>query len=231
MSNGDGITNRPGPASAAEPSMEEILASIRRILSEEEAAGTTRPEDEEELLLDASMRVPGQDLPPAASATEPPEPERYFMPPPPAPTEHFVAEPTLETTESPTGAPHVAQEETIEVEPSFTFQIPPAPDFVTLAEPTLEKEKEYNMEEHVQSPEGLVGDQAVSDISNSIGALVRSVSAERSATISRPGVTIEDIVREEVKPVLKAWLDTHLPSLVERMVRAELNRVIDRAQG
>ena len=36
MSDGDGISNRPGPASAAEPSMEEILASIRRILSEEE---------------------------------------------------------------------------------------------------------------------------------------------------------------------------------------------------
>ncbi len=87
------------------------------------------------------------------------------------------------------------------------------------------------MEEQVQSPEGLVGEQAVSDIANSVGALVRSVSAERSASIGRPGITIEDIVREEVKPVLKAWLDTHLPSLVERVVRAEINRVMDRAQG
>ena len=87
------------------------------------------------------------------------------------------------------------------------------------------------MEEQVQAPDGLVDDEAVSEISNSIGALVRSVSAERSASVGRPGITIEDIVREEVKPVLKAWLDTHLPSLVERMVRAEINRVMDRAQG
>ena len=57
---------------------------------------------------------------------------------------------------------------------------------------------------------------------------MRSVSAERAVQIGRPGVTIEDLVREEVKPVLKAWLDFHLPSLVERVVRAEIGRVIDR---
>ena len=34
-----------------------------------------------------------------------------------------------------------------------------------------------------------------------------------------------------VKPVLKAWLDTHLPPLVERIVRAEIERVIDRTQA
>ena len=38
-------------------------------------------------------------------------------------------------------------------------------------------------------------------------------------------------MREEIKPVLKAWLDTHLPTLVERIVRAEIGRVIDRSQA
>ncbi len=89
-------------------------------------------------------------------------------------------------------------------------------------------EKENYMEDQVQSPQGLVGDKLASEIATTVGSLVRSVSAERSVQIGRPGVTIEDLVREEVKPVLKAWLDSHLPSLVERVVRAEIGRVIDR---
>ncbi|MDE1896466.1 MAG: DUF2497 domain-containing protein [Rhodospirillales bacterium] len=233
MSEGDGISNRSGPASAAEPSMEEILASIRRILSEEEASGAIMPEDEEEVFLDASMRVPVQELHVAASATEPPppEPESYFTPSSPAPVERFTTEPSLETAEPVMDPEPTAQAESVAVEPMIDLPAPAEPDLVHVAEQPIEEEKEHYMEEQVQAPEGLVDEQAVSDISNSIGALVRSVSAERSSSVGRPGITIEDIVREEVKPVLKAWLDTHLPTLVERVVRAEINRVMDRAQG
>ena len=37
--------------------------------------------------------------------------------------------------------------------------------------------------------------------------------------------TLEDLVREMLKPMLKAWLDDNLPNLVERLVRAEIERV------
>ena len=37
--------------------------------------------------------------------------------------------------------------------------------------------------------------------------------------------TIEDLVREMLKPMLKAWLDDNLPNMVERLVRAEIERV------
>ena len=37
--------------------------------------------------------------------------------------------------------------------------------------------------------------------------------------------TLEDVVRETLRPMLKSWLDEHLPSLVERMVEAEIERV------
>ncbi len=246
MSDGDGISNRPGPASAAEPSMEEILASIRRILSEEEGAATLAPEEEDELLLDTSMRVPVQDLP--ATATEPPalEPELSHGVQDHVAPVHFATGSTLENPQLP---PEPEQHFVFEAFPPA--EEPPAPVFTPIPEPEPvlnawaaeplraepvsqpqpEQEKEYTMDEQVQGPEGLVGEQAFSEISNSVGALVRSVSAERSASIGRMGITIEDIVREEVKPVLKAWLDTHLPTLVERVVRAEINRVMDRAQG
>lgn len=40
--------------------------------------------------------------------------------------------------------------------------------------------------------------------------------------------TIEDIVRELLRPMLKSWLDENLPGMVERMVRAEIERIARR---
>jgi cell pole-organizing protein PopZ len=37
--------------------------------------------------------------------------------------------------------------------------------------------------------------------------------------------TLEDLVREMLRPMLKTWLDDNLPGLVERLVRAEIERV------
>ena len=37
--------------------------------------------------------------------------------------------------------------------------------------------------------------------------------------------TLEDLVTEMMRPMLKAWLDDNLPGLVERVVRAEIERV------
>ncbi len=43
------------------------------------------------------------------------------------------------------------------------------------------------------------------------------------------GPTIEDIVRQELRLLLKQWLDSNLPPLVERLVRVEIERVVGRA--
>ena len=37
--------------------------------------------------------------------------------------------------------------------------------------------------------------------------------------------TLEDLVREMLRPMLKTWLDENLPGIVERLVRAEIERV------
>jgi hypothetical protein len=37
--------------------------------------------------------------------------------------------------------------------------------------------------------------------------------------------TLEDLVKEMLRPMLKSWLDDNLPGLVERLVRAEIDRV------
>ena len=37
--------------------------------------------------------------------------------------------------------------------------------------------------------------------------------------------TLEDLVREMLRPMLKGWLDDNLPGMVERIVKAEIERV------
>ena len=43
--------------------------------------------------------------------------------------------------------------------------------------------------------------------------------------IAHSARTIEDLVQDMLQPMLKNWLDDNLPSLVERLVRAEIERV------
>ena len=155
----DGTT--PGGA-AGDPSMEDILASIRRILSEDEAPAAApnpaegRPPGDDVLVLDPAMMVP----------------------------EHVAPEP-----------PH---------EPDR----PPA----TVPRPTSD----------------LVAPEAAAAATSSVEGLIRTLT-ERTTRVRSSGPTIEDLVREELRPLLKAWLDANLPPLVERLVRAEIERVVGRA--
>ena len=41
----------------------------------------------------------------------------------------------------------------------------------------------------------------------------------------RNGLSLEELMRDEMRPVIKEWLDRHLPPLVERLVQAELERL------
>lgn len=78
-------------------------------------------------------------------------------------------------------------------------------------------------------PTSLIDNQVSAAAASAIGAMVRSISAEKSVAVSRGGATIEDMVREEIRPLLKAWLDTNLQSLVERVVRTEIEKVVNRS--
>ena len=54
-------------------------------------------------------------------------------------------------------------------------------------------------------------------------ALARLVGTLRIS--ETPGQTLEGLVRELLKPMLKEWLDRNLPSIVEARVEAELDRI------
>ena len=63
----------------------------------------------------------------------------------------------------------------------------------------------------------------------SVGQLMRSLNAERQMPVYRGGPTLEDMALETMRPMLKSWLDQNLPAMVERLVRAEIDRVTARA--
>jgi cell pole-organizing protein PopZ len=159
-------------AGEADPSMDDILASIRRILSEDEAsdAAASRPHD-----------APGPDvlvLDPAMMVHEP-EP---WSPPEPA---SIPAPPAQEA--APSGVEHPA----------------------------------------LALDQGALVDTAThAAAASSVGHLVRTLTTGRGTAIHRGGPTLEDMVRDEMRPFLKEWLDANLPTLVERLVQAEIERVI-----
>ena len=63
-------------------------------------------------------------------------------------------------------------------------------------------------------------------LSNSTSAAVDSAFNTLAQTVLvQNGRTLEDLVREMLRPLLKAWLDDNLPGMVERIVRAEIERV------
>ena len=63
-------------------------------------------------------------------------------------------------------------------------------------------------------------------ISNSTSAAVDSAfNALAQTVLVQNARTLEDLVREMLRPMLKTWLDDNLPGMVERLVRAEIERV------
>ena len=171
----------PPPAGGQDQSMDDILASIRRILNEDEAAAEA-----------ADVAPPAQ----AEPEPEPePEPDAFAAPPPRARSGPEPVELTSDMLVTPPNLP------------------PAAPPRMGLG---------------MDDASGLIAPAAAAAAAASVGSLLRAVSSERGSPVYRGGPSIEDVVREEIRPILKDWLDMHLPPLVERLVRAEIERVVNR---
>ena len=62
-------------------------------------------------------------------------------------------------------------------------------------------------------------------LSRQATAAVGSAFNTLTETVKKREPTLEDVVRETLRPMLKSWLDENLPRLVEQMVQAEIERV------
>lgn len=58
-----------------------------------------------------------------------------------------------------------------------------------------------------------------------VSAVESAFSTLAHTVLSNNARTLEDLVKEMMRPMLKSWLDDNLPGLVERIVKAEIERV------
>jgi cell pole-organizing protein PopZ len=60
---------------------------------------------------------------------------------------------------------------------------------------------------------------------STVSAVESAFSSLANTVLSNNARTLEDLVKEMLRPMLKSWLDDNLPGLVERIVKAEIERV------
>ena len=58
-----------------------------------------------------------------------------------------------------------------------------------------------------------------------VNAVESAFNTLANTVLSNNARTLEDLVKEMLRPMLKSWLDDNLPGLVERIVKAEIERV------
>jgi cell pole-organizing protein PopZ len=191
-------SNRMDPQ---EPSMEDILASIRRILAEDAAPVEGHPGD-------AEPRSPRPVPPPPAPVEDVSEPEERVMPPEQTPASAAaLAEQLFDAAPAPSAPPVDPPDETPDEEDVFLL----SPDM------RVDRRK-------------LVSEQVAVDSTDVLSQLARAILDRRDIHVASRDVTLESMVREMLRPLLREWLDRNLPYLIERLVKKEIDLMINRAE-
>ncbi|MEO0036376.1 MAG: hypothetical protein RLZZ501_2399, partial [Pseudomonadota bacterium] len=60
--------------------------------------------------------------------------------------------------------------------------------------------------------------------------LAREIVRQKAFGLGNSSLTLEDLVRELLRPILKEWLDQNLPYMIERIVKKEIERMVNRSE-
>ncbi len=193
------------PSKDNDQSMEDILQSIKRIIADEgepapiAAAGSDVLELTDLLAEDAAVPDPFAETKSEAVGS--------------VSIDEIMAAPM---SSMPQEAPAVAHVEPApEPAPVAAAVVAPAP--ATAPAPT-----------HTVDTEGLISDATLAASVSALSALAQKPSPAAPSIHGhsfRSGTTVEDLVVESLKPMLKEWLDDHLPALVRNLVEKEIRRL------
>jgi len=188
-----------------EPSMEEILASIRRIIADDEVKPAEDATPEPAPVAVAEPATPDVDedvldLGAEAALVAAPAPQPEAAPPEP---EHIDSD--IDFLDIPEPAPAPPQQAPAAPVQAFVAAPEYAPNPPAFVAPSFDMAQ-------------LLSDQTSSAVTSAFGQLAHTV-------LSNNARTLEDLVKDMLKPMLKTWLDDNLPTMVERLVRAEIERV------
>ncbi|MFT3996904.1 MAG: DUF2497 domain-containing protein [Asticcacaulis sp.] len=187
---------------AHEPTMEEILASIRRIISEDDAPEEkAKPAPEPEVA--AAVAEPEPEAEPEVSFEAEPEPASFA-----SFSEEDEEDDVLELT-TPVAKPAMS------IGDIDAFDPPPAPKAAPKPAPAPAA---YESTAH------LVSERTVQSAVSAFGQLTSA------SLLPREGRTIEDLLTEILRPMLQNWLDGNLPAIVETAVREEVERLARQAR-
>jgi cell pole-organizing protein PopZ len=232
------------PAKSQEPSMEEILASIRRIIADDDA-NKSAPRPAEPPQAAAAAAPPA----PAARPASPPQVPPRVTPPEPSLEEAIAAdpEPMADEEDQASDILDLTEQMAAPMPPQPAPAPKPAPQFRTIDgsfDVSYEEERPVPQmpmsapqmsahqmpEAHAPSPsednayrDDGRGNQLLSGVTSA--AVDSAFNTLAQTVLVQNARTLEDLVREMLRPMLKAWLDDNLPGMVERLVRAEIERV------
>ncbi|MDB5617481.1 DUF2497 domain-containing protein [Tardiphaga sp.] len=252
------------PAKVQEPSMEEILASIRRIIADDEAKpavvekpAAAAPPKAVPPVAAAQPKAAMNDIPPSAipaaqaaaakAAPAPVAPKPAPPPPAAAPAvsnsqddiDAMLASFDAVTTEedirpsSPDADVFELTDDMVvadaELEPEPSFQHIEPDDDLEFAEAVASQERprapmfdppSFDAPHAAPpvTPQQILSQTTVSAVESAFHTLANTV-------LSNNARTLEDLVKEMLRPMLKSWLDDNLPGLVERIVKSEIERV------
>jgi cell pole-organizing protein PopZ len=237
--------------------MEEILASIRRIISDDEAkpaassAPSPSPAKAEAPKPEPAPR-PAQSprpqvmsgIPPSKIAPQrPPAAARAPATPSPAAAKNSQADidAMMASFDAPAPAANPAPPEAEEVfeltEQMAVRELPSTPfnkiependlEFAEASVAQVATHRSPAIEPPTFEPAAPAPSRAHLDIisGSTASAVETAFSSLASTVLSNNARTLEDLVKEMMRPMLKSWLDDNLPNLVERIVKAEIERV------
>ena len=245
------------PAKVQEPSMEEILASIRRIIADDEAKPPVAEKAPSPPSPPAAAKP--ERAPPAAPAPKPvmdkaapsnvaaakaaaakpataPPPKPAPAPAPAATNNQDDIDALLsgldEATPEAEIRPPPSEPEVLELTDEMALPSPPPRASFKRVEPQDDLEfaeaaakPAYRPPAYEPPPfESPTVTQQI--LSRSTASAVETAFSSLTNTVmSNNARTLEDLVKEMLRPMLKSWLDDNLPGLVERIVKAEIERV------
>jgi cell pole-organizing protein PopZ len=222
-------------AKAQEPSMEEILASIRRIIADDDAGKPKAPEPAAPKPApvvpppaaannqdDIDSMLANLDVVPKVAAAPPPDvldlTEAMAAPTPavdagPAPTFRTIdaASDVIFTDRAPDPLPEPAVRIIEEPRRPASPTPPPAPPRPAATPPPVAAPPP-------EPDRALISASTVVAVDSAFNTLAHTVIGQNARTL-------EDLVKEMLRPLLKSWLDDNLPGVVDRIVRAEIERV------
>ncbi len=208
--------------------MEEILASIRRIISEDDAPAETAPappaaaQPEPEAAPESAPEPVAAEAESEAEAVSPAMMHEAASVQEPAASEDDVLELT-DTYQAP--AESIGDLDVSPVDPEVDpFPVEAVSESVFSAGP--EHPADTTSSAAPAAYDTLVGDSAAASAASAFAGLASSLKKPEPMETSTPtGPTLDELARALLRPMLKEWLDSNLPTIVEAQVRKEVERI------